>query len=366
MIYDENEKALIYLSQFDFMTSSKFQQMLEFFDKPKDIFTSDSKKLFELKTMLGDKFELFLDGISKYAGTDFFLELDKRNIKCLTIVSKDYPQKLLNLKNPPYVLYYSGDLSLLKTKAVAMVGTRNPSNYGKIITERYAKELAKNGLTIISGMASGVDKISHEGALEVKGKTIAVLGGGFDHIYPAININLAREIAKNGLVLTEYHMSISPTKYTFPTRNRIIAALSDAVLITEAGEKSGSLYTKEHADEVGIDTYCVPGNITSEKSEATNNLIKRGLVACTTTPDDILIDFGISVDKKTNKHTKNNTLQLSLEEGAIVSELKDGEQDFDYLQIKTGFSTQILNYNLTTLEIRGIIKKLAGNVYALC
>ncbi len=366
MMYNENEKALAYLSQYEFMTSAKFAQILEIFEYPKDIFTESADKLFKLKDVLGDNYEVFLDGVCKYNNSNFFYELEKRNIYFITIMSQNYPDRLLNLKNPPYVLFYCGDISLLKTKCVAIVGTRNPTSYGKVVTEKYAKELAKNGVTIISGLASGVDKISHEGALEVGGKTIAVLGGGFDNIYPAMNINLAREIAKSGLIIIEYYVTIKPTKYTFPTRNRIIAGLSSAVLITEAGDGSGSLYTKEHADEVGIDSYCVPGNITSEKSFATNDLIKKGVAGCTTSPNDILVDLGININKKAKKEAKSSQEQLTIEETAIVSELENGEHGFEYLQIKTGFSTQILNYNLTTLEIRGIIKKLAGNTYILC
>lgn len=365
MIYTENEKALIYLSKFDFMSSQKFEQVLSYFDNPSEIFTSKTPKLFALKDVLGDKYDEFIAGISNYS-ENYFETLNRKKISCLTIISENYPQKLLNLKNPPYVLYYYGDISLLNTRCVAMVGTRSPSAYGRIVTEKYASELAGAGLTIVSGLASGVDKISHEGALAVGGKTIAVLGGGFDHIYPAMNVNLARQIASSGLVITEYHMAMKPTKFTFPTRNRIIAALSQCVIITEAGEKSGSLYTKEHADSLGIDTYCVPGNITSEKSKSTNRMIKSGVAGCTTSPEDILSALGIKPiiqEKKTG--TKSCGVQLTIEQESIVALLKDSDMDFEELSIKTGFTSQNLNYNLTTLEIRGIIKKLVGNSYTL-
>lgn len=365
MSYSNDEKALIYLSQFDFITSSKFEQILSCFNCPSEILEASSSKLYCLKDILKEKYEIFLDGINNYS-ENFFSNLEKRHIQCLTIKSQNYPQKLLNLKNPPYVLYYTGDISLINTQGIAIVGTRSPSQYGKIVTEKYAKELAENNLTIISGMAGGVDKMAHEGALSVNGKTIAVLGGGFDHIYPAMNIALGREIAKKGLLLTEYYLTVKPTKFTFPTRNRIIAALSSVVLITEAGEKSGSLYTKEYADLLGIDTYCVPGNITSEYSISTNRLIKSGAAGCTTEPGDILKALGKKPITKSKEKKDKNNLQLSLEQNAIIELLKDGEKDFDFLQIRTGLSTQILNFNLTTLEIRGIIKKLAGNSFVLC
>ena len=367
MNYSENEKALIFLSQFDFMTNSKFEKVLEVFSNPKDIFTASSKELFALKDILKDKYEILLNEIVNYNEKEFFNVLEKRNIKCLTIFSDGYPARLLNLKNPPYVLYYVGNINLINSKSVAIVGTRSPSNYGKQVTEKYAKELAEKDLTIVSGLASGVDKIAHEGALSVNGNTIAVLGGGLDHIYPAMNVNLAREIGQKGLIITEYYLTVKPTKYTFPTRNRIIAGLSNAVLITEAKSGSGSLYTKEYADELGIDTYCVPGNITSEKSEATNRLIKIGSAMCTTSPNDILKNFGIAYECNNNKnrYKKVKCENLTIEQAVICECLKDGEQDFSFLQEKTNYSSQILNYNLTTLEIRGIIKKLAGNCYML-
>lgn len=360
--YSDDEKALIFLSQFDFMTSAKFKQVLSYFNNPKDIFLSEPQKLYQLKDILKKNYEILVDNLANFKEDIFFAELDKRGINVLTIVSKNYPTKLLKLQNPPYVLYYVGDLSLLNKGAVAIVGTRAPSSYGKIVTEKFSKTLAQNNLCIISGLATGVDKIAHECALEVNGKTIAVMGGGFDHIFPSQNINLAREIGKRGLIVTEYYLKTKPAKYTFPYRNRIIAALSDAILITEAKTGSGSLYTKEYADEIGIETYAIPGNITSEKSGATNMLIKSGSAYCTTSPSDILKQFGI---KESKKETTKKVLQLSTEQATIVEFLKDGEKDFEFLQEKTNYSTQTLNFNLTSMEISGIIKKLAGNTYVL-
>ena len=362
--YSNDEKALIFLSQFEFMTHKRYEDILSVLSRPSDIFSLDKNILSNIKAVLKGYYEQFVDTLNNFNEKIFFETLNKRQIGCLTILSCNYPKNLKRLAQPPYVLYYVGNLNLLNTDMVAMVGTRTPSTYGKIVTEKFSKVFAENGLTIVSGLASGIDKLSHEGALSVKGNTIAVLGGGFDHIFPAMNLNLAREIAQNGLILTEYYLDIAPTKYTFPARNRIIAGLSDVIVITEAGKKSGSLYTMEFGAEIGVDTYCVPGNITNELSYATNDLIKRGACACLTVPEDILCLFGIkpSTCKKENKIG----VQLSMEEETICRLLKDGEKDFDFLQEKTGYSTQNLNINLTSLEISGIIKKLAGNSFILC
>ncbi len=361
--YSKDEKAMIFLSQFDFMTHKKFKDILEELESPQELFTLNKVKAKSLKHILKDNYEMFIDSLNNFNETNFFETLNKRHICCLTILSDKYPNNLKRLAQPPFVLYYVGDIDLINSNLVAMVGTRNPSTYGKIVTEKFSKALAENGITIVSGLATGIDKISHEGALSVNGKTIAVLGNGFDHIFPSMNLNLAREIAKKGLIITEYFLNVKPTRYTFPARNRIIAALSDVIVITEAGKKSGSLYTMEFGAEVGVETYCVPGNITNDLSYATNDLIKKGMVACLTTPDDILSLYGIkpATRKKTEKR-----LQLSLEENQICQLLKDGEKTFDFLQEKTGYATQNLNINLTSLEISGIIKKLAGNTFVLC
>ena len=190
--YSKDEEALIFLSQFEFMTSSKFAQVLSYFNNPQDLFLADSDKLLGLKNIFNNNFSKIVDGLATYNEQEFLDNLESRGINVTTIISKDYPQKLLRLDNPPYVLFYVGDINLVKENSIAIVGTRAPSNYGKIVTEKYAKTLAENNICVVSGLATGVDKIAHEATLKAKGKTIAVMGGGFNHIFPSANINLAR------------------------------------------------------------------------------------------------------------------------------------------------------------------------------
>ena len=242
---------------------------------------------------------------------------------------------------------------------MAIVGTRNPTFYGKDITQKFAKDLTDAGFTIVSGLSTGVDKISHETALDNNAKTIAVLGNGFEKMYPAININLSKEIALKGLLITEYYPTYQARSYSFPARNRIIAALSDGVLITEAAQKSGSLYTKDFALELGVEVFSVPGNVTSLKSVGTNNIIKFGHAQCVTSANDILNHYGI---KKKEIKTK---IQLNFDEQIIYNYLQSGDKSFDELQIYTNLSVQSLNTCLTTMQIRGIIKKLPGNYYSI-
>jgi len=382
------------LSQFDFMTPTRLEKTMSHFKEIKDIFTASPKELFELKKYFKDKYEVLLNAISGAEIETYIQELNKKHIQCTTIISQNYPQKLKRLNNPPYVLYYTGNINLANLPSIAIVGTRRPTVYGKMVTKKYGEQLSKH-LVIVSGLASGIDTCAHEGALSENGLTIAVMGGGFNHIYPKENIKLAREIAKNGLVITEYAPSVLPNKYTFPTRNRIIAGLCDAVLISEAGENSGSLYTKDFADEVGIDTFCVPGQINMDSSQATNQLIQSGSARATIIPSDIVDALNIKQpllkdDKELNDNITTNSndnlkkqqackqesnknifkqeidyFKLTEPQIKIIEVLKQGYNDFNDILIQTNLTTQILNINLTLLQISGIIKKLAGNAYSL-
>ena len=284
----------------------------------------------------------------------------KNDIKILTVYSREYPRKLYHLAERPLILYAKGDLSLLEEKSVAIVGTRMPSNYGKLVTEKFAKELAEAGAVIISGLCYGIDEIAHRSTLEVGGKTIAIVGSGFNKIYPATNTPLAKEIAEKGLLLSEYPPSFQPKRYTFPKRNRIVAGLSDGVLVVEAAFKSGTVHTKEYAAEYNKDLFAIPGNINSNKSELTNFLIKTGQGVCVTCPEDIMKAYNFKKNEKSKK-----VISLNFDEQTIVNLLTDGEKNFDYLSENSKIPTNILNVCLTSLEIRGLIRKLPAQFYAL-
>ena len=283
-----------------------------------------------------------------------------RGIVILTVLSDDYPKRLIDLPDRPMILYTKGDLSLFDKTSIAMVGTRMPTNYGRMMTEKFADELASSGFVIISGLCYGVDEIAHRKTLEVGGKTIAVIGSGFQNIYPSTNAPLSQDIAEKGLLVSEYYPSFRPKKYTFPQRNRIVAGLSDGVLITEAGAKSGTVHTKEFALEYGKDVFAVPGNINSPKSELPNMMIKSAQAECVLSPNDIVEFYGFEKKAKEQK-----TFTLNIEEQTIINLLKDGEQDYEFLVIKSKIPVNILNSYLTTLEIRGLIRRLPGKIYAL-
>mgnify|MGYP004509106481 FL=1 len=207
-------------------------------------------------------------------------------IEEIIINSKEYPEKLKNIYNPPLKLYVLGNKQLLNQKSIAIVGARKATEYGKKMAYKFSKELAEMGINVISGLAKGIDAYAHLGTIQAQskvinsgkiGKTIAVMGSGFNNIYPKENIELARKIIKSGgCIITEYSAETKPEKLNFPKRNRIISGLSNGVLVVEANKTSGALITADFALEQGKEVFALPGDITKEQSEGCNELIKDG------------------------------------------------------------------------------------------
>ena len=203
--------------------------------------------------------------------------MEKNNIDIISIEDREYPSILKEIYNPPINLYIRGSKKILDAPALAIVGCRDATDYGKKVAYDFAYNLSKEGYNIVSGLARGIDSFSHLGAIEAKRKTMAVLGNGIDTIYPKENEKLAQSILdSNGAIISEYPLGTKPDKNNFPTRNRIISGISNGVLVIEAKEKSGTLITVDFALEQGRDVYAIPGNIDSKNSFGTNDLIKQG------------------------------------------------------------------------------------------
>lgn len=356
----EAKKLLLFLSMFD-LTNSKLEQIIETLGENASIksFLSDRRmEVFLSKA----KYEHIKELYDENRIENYIKNLANKDIQILTIFDEQYPEKLKNLPDAPLILFYQGDISLFSKPSIAVVGSRKPTSYGRYVTDKFTRTLAKEGIVIISGLAYGIDSISHRMCLEAGGKTIAVLGGGLEEIYPSEHLSLAHEIAQKGLLISEYPPNKKATKYTFPQRNRIIAGLSDGVLITEAGLNSGTHHTRDFALDYGKNLYSVPGNIDSSLSELTNEIIKTGQGMCVTSPYDILKDF----DKKVLKGSKEaKKEELTQEEQKIVLLLQDGMKDLEYLAKNCNMSINIFNSYLTTLEIRGIISRLPGGFVIL-
>ena len=333
------------------LSFSKLERVLKCFDSVEDLFdksivqkVSFENDLIDIKTdLLNMSEELFLKRIED--------EFYKYEISAVTYLSKDYPEKLKVIDNPPLVLYVKGDKSLLNKKSISIVGTRTPSEYGKIVCERFTKELSMAGLVTISGLAFGIDTIVAESTLDVGGKTIAVLGGGLDSIYPATNTNLSKKIAQNGLLVSEYRLGIKPVNYSFVNRNRIVSALGLGTLIIEAGKRSGTMTTARFAIEQSKELFVVPGNIYAKTSEGTNNLIDEMPDTFTISPDRILMRLKI----KKNKQLASS-VQVGFEDNSILNALASGEKTFDELCDNLNLKPSQLSSELIKMEMLGLIK----------
>lgn len=361
-MFSKNEKALIWIDIFDFLTYHKQVEILKIFNEPSNVFLHFKNSYDKLKSIISaEEFQKMCYCLDDQFLTRHIVNLESDRIKILTIQSKNYPKAFLNYSSPPLILYCRGNLELLNTTCVAVVGTRRMTRYGKIVTENIVKELVSNGITIVSGLADGIDTVAHQTALENSGNTIAVLGSGLNEIYPHSNFNLSKQIEEKGLIISEYKPSIKPANYRFPIRNRIIVGISNCVLITEAGTKSGVMYTRDYCADYGVDLFVVPGNITNESSAGCNLMLKSCQASLTTSATDILQHLNITNNFKPKPA---QYVQLSFEEQSIIDAIGNEEMHFDEILNRTKLDTKTLLSLLTTLELQGIIKKLAGNFYS--
>lgn len=269
-------KYWIWLSYIEGLGPVKKLLLLNKFKCPKKIYDASDKEILKVEKI--DK--NLLQNMKKAKDEELLKKYEeyilKNDIKMINILDKNYPSKLKSIYAPPITLFAKGDISLLDLKSIAIVGSREPSKYGVCVAKKFSSELSKNGITVISGLARGVDTFAHLGALSTEGKTIAVLGSGIDVVYPKENAKYYKEISEKGLIISEYIVGTSPKSENFPQRNRIISGLSDGVLVVEARKNSGTMITTDFALEQGKELYVIPGNITSNLSVGTNNLIKEG------------------------------------------------------------------------------------------
>lgn len=315
--------------------------------------------------------------------------------------SEYYPHRLKECSDAPNVLFVRGTLPKPSRVCIGVVGTRGYTNYGAEMTDMLAYKLAKNNVVIVSGMAAGIDSIAASGAMrssKTECATVAVLGSGVDVPAPAGNERLYERIIEHGAVISQFEPGIGATRYSFPIRNKVIAGLSDALIVTEAGEKSGALITAECAQKYGRKIFCVSGRATDKTFLGANSMLYSGKAKAVSSYHDILDSMGIEVcndeqtimqdamtdtkncscsgkthEKKTKARTvtktekiqKNAQLPLDENEQLIYNALLQGSKNFDELCEITALSVQILNYCLTTMEVSGIINQSPGRLYAL-
>lgn len=339
--------------------------VLDKYSTPEEIFKDEKEIVKGVGQELYDKLKNAIS-IRNYEKSK--LLLNKYDIKAVCYLDENYPRQLLNIEYFPLVLYYKGDLNLVNEKLIAVVGTRRPTAYGREITRDFSKQLCKANMVTVSGLAYGLDMEVAVASLGVKGKTIAVLGGGLDKIYPSQNSSLAEKIVKSGgLLLSLYAPQKRPTKYSFVDRNRVISGLSLGTVIIEAGKSSGTLNTANHTIEQGKELFVVPGNIYSPSFFGSNSLIDQLPQTFTISVDHILDVLKIEKPKESKneeKIDKNNQEEADIEK-KIVNLLYEQDLDFDTLKEKTGLDSKSLIRRLTTMEINALIKKLPNNFYSL-
>ncbi len=299
------------------------------------------------------------------AATDLDAELarlDRLGIQVLTWDSPDYPALLREVHDAPPVLYVLGQLLPRDAWALAVVGTRRVTAYGREVTSRLAGELGRCGVTVVSGLARGVDSVAHRAALEAGGRTIAVLGSGLDVIYPAENRKLAQQIAAQGALVSDYPLGTRPEASNFPARNRIISGLALGTLITEAGIGSGALITADFALEQGREVFAVPGSILSRSAGGTNSLIQQG-AKLVTGVQDILEELNLTMIAE--QQEAREILPANPTEASLLGVLSAEPLHIDEIARGTNLPVADVSAALTMMELKGMVRHAGGMQYAL-
>ena len=337
------------------------------FGNAASIFTANKK---ELENMEGIG-SIRADSIKKFNNfqrcEDEIKFIEKYKITPLFLTDKNYPQRLLHCYDSPTLLYYRGNANLNHSKIISIVGTRNYSEYGKLITEKLIAELEQENILIVSGLAFGIDTIAHKAALKNNLLTLGVLAHGLDRIYPIQNKTLAKQLITKGGLLTEFMSDTIPDKQNFPKRNRIVAGICDAVLVIESGIKGGSLITAELANSYNKDVFAIPGRLTDTKSDGCNHLIKTNRASLLTSAIDLLEIMNWTDSKKISKKKPPELfIELTDNEKIIFDLLQKQESiQIDQLHFKSGLSSGLVAEALLSLEMQGIILSIPGKVFKL-
>ncbi len=362
----DEKKYWLGFSAFPGIGPLRFKLLLQYFKSAEKAWCASKKVLIEIG--LGEKLtEKFTAFRASFSFDKYLLEIKRKEISVVTIKDKEYPALLKEIPDPPFLLYVKGDISVLRdmNERVAVVGTRRITNYGIEITRRITEGLVMAGVTIVSGMAYGVDAVAHKTAIECGGKTIAVLGCGVDIIHPISNTDIYKEIVqKAGVVISEYPVGLMADKGTFPARNRLISGLSKGVVVTEGAEDSGALITARYAAEQGREVFAVPGPITSSMSQAPIKLLKQG-AKLVTEAKDVLEELNIKNQISKIKNTDQKSKIINDDEEKILNLLRRENLQFDEIVRKTGISVEKLGSILTVMEMKGFIRNIVTGVYGI-
>jgi DNA processing protein len=361
---DTSLASWIALSRVKGLGCGGFKKLADHFDNPIDAFSAPVAELKEIDGLDAGVIA-GLHGFSDWQHVwEEMRRVDESGASLIPFTDPRYPQRLRTIADPPPVLYVKGDLRQEDDRAVAVVGSRSASEYGCRVARDLCYGLASLGLTVVSGMALGIDGIAHEGAISSGGRTIAVLGSGIDRPYPPEHLNLYHRIASLGAVLSELPVGTKPMPFNFPARNRIIAGLSSGVVVVEATERSGSLITARLAVEQGREVFAVPGQVGSSRSRGTHRLIREGAKLVERVEDIIeeiapqLVPAARSTEKPAVRMLPEN---MNREVRQIVELLQDRSLQIDEVIQATGLSSPRVSEILLQLELQGFVRQLPGN-----
>jgi DNA processing protein len=364
---NEYKQGLLKLSTVHDLGAIRLKNLLEYFGSTQDIIKAGEDGLKRVPG-IGQKLACQISSLKNSFNMEKELEkLDRHGVSVIAVSDSDYPENLKYIYAPPFILFVKGKIIAEDALSVSVVGTRKPTSYGRMAAEKLSEDIARRGITIVSGLARGIDTVAHKSVLASKGRTIAVLGSGIDVCYPPENKRLLEQIAEQGAVVSEFPLSTVPDKRNFPLRNRIISGLSLGTVVIEAPEKSGALITAEMALEQGREVFAVPGNIFSENSRGTHYLLKQG-AKLVESYEDIIEEITAFERTKTLRKSKSASVEntgekLSVEEEKIYALISCEPVQFDTIAEDVSMTAQDISVVLMGLELKGKIKEIPGKRY---
>lgn len=346
----------------------RFKNLIEKFPTFEDIKNSSFTDLIQIDLITQNIAQNIFSSLANYDNLCSKFERDfeyyaKNSINIIPYWADEYPKLLKEIFDPPIILYTTGDFTQQDEYSFAIVGTRMPTPYGKNQATKITKELVENNLTIVSGLARGIDTIVHQTVIENKGRTIAVIGSGIDIQYPAENRYLYEKIKENGIIITEFRLGTQPDPENFPRRNRIITGISIGTLVVESRLNGGAMISANFAFDQNRELFALPGNVSSEMSTGPNYLIKSNKAKLITSANDIIDELGIKIKKDKKNIADYN---LGLFELSIYDTLSDEPIHIDEIALRNNLSVSDCLVSLLNLEFEGLVKQLPGKYFVRC
>lgn len=367
--FDQLTDLFLLLST-DGIGPGKIRNLLAKFRSTKNILSADYQSLMNVEGISTNLAKRIRKASHERNESEKFTEkelkkLEKLGGKIITIWDQEYPSILKKIYDPPILFYILGEFAESDQYSIAIVGTRQPTNYGKVHAEKISMDLAKQGITIISGMARGIDSIAHNSAIKSGGRTIAVIGSGLDVIYPAENRKLFEKITETGVVVSEFTLGTKPDAQNFPRRNRIISGLSLGVIVIETATSGGAMQTAAFALDQNREVFALPGNVGARLSEGTNLLIQKSEAELITSAEDVINELELKLKPVLGKNIPKQQVDLSLFEEKLINVLNSEPLQIDKIASLANMTTSECLVNLLSLEFKGLVKQLPGKMFAL-